>query len=83
MEQVCIQVGCVPSAALAVRGGGPSIHLAGECVSRTPASTRQEGRGVCIPACTGQGVCIPACTEQGVSAWGCLPSACWDTHAPL
>ena len=55
LEQVCIPVGCVPSAAVAVvgvsarGGGGCCLHTGGVCP------------GGCLPACTGQGWCLPQC----------------------
>ena len=57
IEQECIPVGCVPSAAVAAGEGGY-------------VSQHALGREVCIPACTGQGILSGGggCLPRGVSA---------------
>ena len=52
--QECIPVGCVPSAAVAVGGGGVSQHALGRGVSAQGVST--QGGCVCIPARTAREV---------------------------
>ena len=84
--QECIPVGCVPSAAAAVGGGGvsaggvhPGVYLGGDVCS---------WGGVCPGGCLhrGGGVLPRGCMPRGVSP-KCmlgythpLPSASWDTH---
>ena len=88
--QECIPVGCVPPAAVAVRGGvsaqegylprGVSTQ-AGVCLGVSAqggvsAQVVSAQGGVCPVGCLPRGVCIPVCTGQGAVC----PNACWDTH---
>ena len=69
-KQECIPVGCVPSASVAVGGGGGCLKgvCPGGCLNRggLPGGVSAQGWGVSAWGC----VCIPACTGQGVSAQG-------------
>ena len=69
-KQECFPVGCVPSAAVAVRGVG------GVCLSLgwVPA---QGWVGVCLEGCVCPGGYLHrGVSAQGVFAWGCLPGRC-------
>ena len=74
--QECIPVGCVPPAAVAVRGG---VCLGVSAQGGVSAEVVSAQGGVCPVGCLPRGVCIPVCTGQGgvctgrVPAQGCLP----------
>ena len=83
IQQECIPVGCLPSTAVASKGG-VSQHAVGRgCVSQHALGRwlsawgmfAREGvcpGGVCPRGCLSGGVCLGVST-QGLSAWGCLP----------
>ena len=67
IEQECIRVGCVPSAAVAAGGGAVSQHALGR--GRGVHTNMHWARG-CLAKGWG---CLP---REGVSGQGCLPGGC-------